>query len=94
MSRSVASGRRARITSSTASRSAGSRSASTVSMPALTMPMSSPASIACRRKTACMASRTWLLPRNENDTFEMPPLVSAPGRCCLIQRTASMKSTA
>ncbi len=57
------------------------------------MPMSIPAAIAWYRKTAWMASRTALLPRNENDTFDTPPETSAPGRFCLIQRVASMKST-
>ena len=45
------------------------------------------------RNTAWMASRTGLLPRNENDTFEMPPDTWTPGRFSLIQRVASMKST-
>ncbi len=63
-------------------------------MPALTIPMSSPASIAWDRNTACIASRTVLLPRKANDTLEIPPDVSAPGRFALIQRTASMKSRA
>ena len=56
------------------------------------MPMSRPASIAWKRKTAWIASRTGLLPRNEKLTLEMPPETSAPGRFCLIQRVASMKS--
>ena len=41
-----------------------------------------------------MASRTLLFPRNENDRFETPPDVNAPGRLVLIHLTASMKSTA
>ena len=44
------------------------------------------------RKTAWIASRTGLLPRNENDTFEMPPEMCTPGRFSLIQAQASMKS--
>ena len=48
--------------------------------------------MAWKRKTAWIASRTGLLPRNENDTLEMPPLTLAPGRFSLIQRVASMKS--
>jgi hypothetical protein len=55
--------------------------------------MSIPARMAWYRKTAWMASRTALLPRNEKDTLETPPETRAPGRCCLIQRVASMKST-
>ena len=49
--------------------------------------------MAWNRNTAWIASRTGLLPRKENETFEMPPETSAPGRLFLIQRTASMKST-
>ena len=45
------------------------------------------------RKTAWMASRTGLLPRKENETFEMPPEVLAYGRVREISLTASMKST-
>ena len=33
-----------------------------------------------------------MLPRKEKETFEMPPETRAPGRFCLIQRVASMKS--
>ena len=39
--------------------------------------------MAWNRKTAWIASRTGLLPRNENETLEMPPLTLAPGRFCL-----------
>ena len=46
------------------------------------------------RNAACIASRTVLLPRNENEMLLMPPLMRAPGRFSLIQRVASMKSTA
>ena len=63
-------------------------------MPALTMPMSMPAAIAWYRKTVWIASRTGSLPRNEKLTLETPPDTLAPGRCCLIQRVALMKSTA
>ncbi|MNR66573.1 hypothetical protein D3C85_1901350 [compost metagenome] len=58
------------------------------------MPMSMPAAMAWYRNTVWMASRTTSLPRNENDTLETPPLTFAYGRFCLIQRVASMKSTA
>ncbi|OQC00461.1 MAG: hypothetical protein BWX79_02966 [Alphaproteobacteria bacterium ADurb.Bin100] len=63
-------------------------------MPALTMPMSMPAAIAWYRNTVWMASRTGSLPRKLKETLETPPDTLAPGRCCLIQRVASMKSTA
>jgi hypothetical protein len=91
--RSAASSRRLSTTSSIRSRSSGSISSYTTRAPALTMPMSSPAPIAWNRKTEWIASRTGLFPRNENDTLEMPPETSAPGRFSLIQRVASMKST-
>ena len=42
----------------------------------------------------CIASRTLLLPRKLNEMFETPPLTRACGRWVLIQRVASMKSTA
>ena len=48
--------------------------------------------MAWKRNTAWIASRTALLPRKENETLEMPPETSAPGRFSLIQRVASMKS--
>ena len=41
-----------------------------------------------------MASRTTLLPRNENDRFDTPPEIFAPGQVCLMVRVASMKLTA
>ena len=63
-------------------------------MPALTMPMSMPAWMAWYRNTVWMASRTGSLPRKLNDTLDTPPDTFAPGRFCLIQRVASMKSTA
>ena len=81
-------------TSSTRSRSTGSKSSYTPTMPALTMPMSIPAWIAWYKNTVCMASRTGSLPLNEKLTFDTPPLTFAPGKFCLIQRVASMKSTA
>ena len=40
-----------------------------------------------------MASLTRLFPRKENDKFETPPLVKAPGQILLISLTASMKFT-
>ncbi|NKA88722.1 hypothetical protein GO305_02356 [Ralstonia solanacearum] len=58
------------------------------------MPMSMPAPMAWYRNTVWMASRTTSLPRNENETFDTPPLTLACGNFCLIQRVASMKSTA
>ena len=63
-------------------------------MPALTMPMSMPALMAWYRNTVWIASRTGSLPRKEKLTFDTPPLTFAPGRLALIQRVASMKSTA
>ena len=81
-------------TSSTRSRNTGSKSSYTPTMPALTMPMSMPAAIAWYTNTVCIASRTGSLPRNEKLTFETPPLTLAPGKFCLIQRVASIKSTA
>ena len=64
------------------------------SWPALTIPMSIPARIAWYRKTECIASRSGLLPRNENETLETPPLTSACGSDFLMPSTASMKSSA
>ena len=58
------------------------------------MPISMPAWMAWYRNAECMASRTWLLPRKLNETFDTPPLTLAWGRFALIQRVASMKSTA
>ncbi|MND02999.1 hypothetical protein D3C83_226120 [compost metagenome] len=63
-------------------------------MPALTMPISMPAAMAWNRNAECIASRTLLLPRKLNEMFETPPLTLACGRFCLIQRVASMKSSA
>ncbi len=58
------------------------------------MPIDRPALIAWYRKTVWIASRTGSLPRKLKDTFETPPEVLAQGSLCLIQATASMKSTA
>ncbi len=63
-------------------------------MPALTMPMSRPAWIAWYRNTVWIASRTGSLPRKLKLTLLTPPETFAPGRLALIQRVASMKSTA
>ena len=93
-SRSVASGRRLRTTSSTRSSSCGGMSEYSVSAPAFTIPMSIPACTAWYRKTAWIASRTGLFPRNEKDTLLTPPLIFANGNSALIRFTASMKSTA
>ena len=43
-----------------------------------------PALIAWNRKTAWIASRMGLLPRNENDTLLTPPLTRACGKACLM----------
>ena len=58
------------------------------------MPMSIPARIAWYRNAECIASRTGVLPRKENEMFDTPPETCAPGRFWRIQRVASMKSTA
>ena len=50
-----------------------------------------PASIACLRKAVWIASRTSSLPRNENERFETPPEIFAPGQRSLMMRVASMK---
>jgi hypothetical protein len=63
-------------------------------MPALTIAMSRPASIAWKRKTAWIASRTGLLPLKANETFETPPETLAWGRVALMSLVASKKSTA
>jgi hypothetical protein len=41
-----------------------------------------------------MASRTALLPRNENEMLETPPLTLQSGSSCLMRRVASMKARA
>ena len=41
-----------------------------------------------------MASRTTSLPRKENDRFEIPPEVRAPGQRSLISGNDSMKAFA
>ena len=93
-SRSVASARRARITSSTRSRSSGASVSMIASCPALTIPMLMPARIAWYRNTECIASRTTSLPRKENDTLLTPPLTSEPGQAARMAAVASMKSSA
>ena len=55
----------------------------TASWPALTMPMSRPACTAWYRNAACIASRTWSLPRNEKLMFETPPEMWHAGACLL-----------
>ena len=50
--------------------------------------------MAWKRNAECIASRTTSLPRNENERFEMPPLVRAPGQRSLISGSASMKLSA
>ena len=47
-----------------------------------------------RTTSARFTSRTGLLPRKLKETLETPPLTLACGRLALIQRVASMKSTA
>ena len=64
------------------------------SWPALTMPISSPARMAWYRNAECIASRTGLLPRNENEMLLTPPLTLVPGSLLLSCRVASMKATA
>ena len=92
--RSVLSARRFSTTSSTRSRNSAGMSSYTPTMPALTMPMSSPAWMAWYRNTVWMASRTGSLPRKLKLTLDTPPDTLAPGRLALIQRVALMKSTA
>ena len=58
------------------------------------MPMSRPAAIAWYRKAECIASRTALLPRKENEMLLTPPLTLRAGSAALIRRVASMKATA
>ena len=91
---SVASVRRLSKTSSTSSNKSFGISSYTSSIPAFTMPMSRPALMAWYKKAECMASRTTLFPRKEKEILETPPLTLANGRFCLIQRVASIKSTA
>ena len=62
--------------------------------PVFTIAMSSPASIAWYRKTECIASRTGLFPRKENETFETPPETFTCGRFALIRRIDSRNATA
>ena len=46
------------------------------------------------RNAEWMASRTTLLPRNENEMLLIPPLTFTPGSSALMRRVASMKFTA
>gem|GEM_PF-7079447 len=50
--------------------------------------------MACVRNSACIASRTASLPRNEKLRLLTPPETRACGSVSLIQRVASMKSIA
>jgi hypothetical protein len=93
-SRSVASSRRSNSTSSTSSKRSAGMSWYTASWPALTMPMSRPACTAWNRNAEWIASRTTSLPRKENDRFEIPPDVRAPGQRCLISGSASRNAFA
>ena len=90
----MASGRRLSSTSSMRSRSSSGMSWYTGRAPALTIAMSRPASMAWYRKQACIASRTALLPRNENDTFDTPPETWTCGQRCLISRVPSKNAWA
>ena len=92
--RSVASGLRLSNTSSTKANKSFGICSYTSNMPAFTMPMSKPALMAWYKKAECMASRTTLFPLNEKEMLDTPPLTLASGRFCLIQRVASIKSTA
>ncbi len=65
-----------------------------MSCPAFTMPMSIPAPMAWYKNAACIASRTTLLPRNENEMLLTPPLTLVAGQRFLIRRVASMNATA
>ena len=56
--------------------------------------MSIPALIAWYRNTQWIASRTALLPRNENDTLETPPDRCECGKRFFSSFAASMKFTA
>ena len=58
------------------------------------MPMSRPALMAWYKNTACIASRTTSLPRNENETLLTPPEMCTPGQAALICGIDSMKLTA
>ncbi len=89
MRRSVASGRRFSKTSSTSSKSF----ARSLHKPRASLrydTISKPALMAWNKNALCIASRTGLLPRKENDILLTPPLQRAPGQTCLISRTASI----
>lgn len=86
VSRSVASGRRFSTTFSHSSSNSEGISLYTCSIDGLTMPMSIPSAIAWYRNTECIASRTLLLPRNENDRLLTPPLTFAYGQLALTSR--------
>ncbi len=81
-------------TSSTNSSRSLGISSYTSSIPAFTMPMSIPAWIAWYKNAECIASRTTLLPRKENEMLLTPPLTRQRGRVALMRRVASMKLSA
>ena len=92
--RSPASGRRLSTTSSTRARAAGSRSSYTPIMPALTMPMSMPAcnGVVQEHGVDGLAHRV-VAAEAEGDVGDAARHLGA-GQVLLIQRVASMKSTA
>ena len=92
--RSVASSLRFIKTSSTCSRRSFGISSYTSTIPAFTMPISRPALIAWYKNAECIASLTRSFPRKEKLILDTPPDTLAPGRFCLIQRVALIKSTA
>ncbi len=53
--------------------------------------MSIPALMAWNKNAECIASRTTLLPRNENDRLLTPPEIFTPGQVALMIFVASMK---
>ena len=94
VSRSVASGRRLKMRSSTRTSSSSGISSYTWIIPAFTIPMSMPARMAWKRKAEWIASRTTLLPRKLKDRLLTPPEILAPGQTSLMRRVAPMKATA
>mmetsp|Transcript_88600 Transcript_88600/g.250813 ORF Transcript_88600/g.250813 Transcript_88600/m.250813 type:complete len:240 (+) Transcript_88600:1165-1884(+) len=62
--------------------------------PGFTMDMFRPFGTAWYKKTECMASRSELRPRNENERLLRPPLNETHGHVRLISATALMKSSA
>mmetsp|Transcript_13078 Transcript_13078/g.35493 ORF Transcript_13078/g.35493 Transcript_13078/m.35493 type:complete len:225 (-) Transcript_13078:43-717(-) len=82
------------ITSSISARAFGSMSVYRGRAPGFTMDMFRPFGTAWYKKTECMASRSELRPRNENDRLLRPPLNETHGHVRLISATALMKSTA